>query len=119
MEFLGTWLVGAIATAIVVYLVPGIEAVGGNVMGPVVCALVLSIVNATIKPLAQVLALPATILTLGIFCFVVNAAMLELASYLSREVFNAGISIQGFGWAILGAILISLFSTIISAVTGL
>lgn len=116
MGFLITWLSSAVATALAVWIVPGIEVVGGSILGPALCALFLAIVNATIRPLAQLLALPFTILTLGIFYFIVDAAMLELASYLSREVFHAGISIASFGSAFLGAIMISFFSSVIYAV---
>lgn len=116
MGFLITWLSSAVATALAVWIVPGIEVVGGSILGPALCALFLAIVNATIRPLAQLLALPFTILTLGIFYFIVDAAMLELASCLSREVFHAGISIASFGSAFLGAIMISFFSSVIYAV---
>ncbi len=109
MGFLITWLSSAVATALAVWIVPGIEVVGGSILGPALCALFLAIVNANIRPLAQ-------LLTLGIFYFIVDAAMLELASYLSREVFHAGISIASFGSAFLGAIMISFFSSVIYAV---
>ena len=119
MEFLGSWFVTTIATMAAIAVVPGIEATGGSWMGPIMCALALSLVNVLIKPLAQIISLPITILTLGIFYLVVNALMLELASYLSLHVFGAGITISSFGEAFLGALIISIVSAIISAVTGL
>jgi putative membrane protein len=119
MGFIGTWFITTIATMVAIAVVPGIEAVGGSWLGPIMCALALSLVNALIKPIAQLISLPITILTLGIFYLVVNALMLELASYLSRNVFGAGISISSFGAAFLGALIISIVSAIVGAVTGL
>ena len=118
MEFLGTWLVTSIATAAAIALVPGIHAVGGSYMGPIMCALALALVNAIIKPIATVLSLPITIVTLGIFYLVVNALMLQLASMISLDIFGSGIEIDSFGSAFMGAIVISIASMIIGPVIG-
>ena len=119
MSFLGTWFVTAIATMAAIALVPGIEAVGGSWMGPAMCALMLALVNATVKPVATFFSLPLNFLTLGLFSLVINALMLELASYLSRNVFHAGVTISSFGAAFVGAIVISIVSSIVSGVMGL
>ena len=111
--FLGKWLVTAVACAVAIWIVPGIEAVGGTWAGPIMCALTLALLNATIKPVMQLLALPLTLVTLGIFYVVVNAILLELASYLSRNIFHAGIAIGSFGSALLGAVIISLVSMLV------
>jgi len=116
MSFIGSWFITAIATAAAIWLVPGIEAVGGTWAGPIFCALALAFVNAVVKPVMTVLSIPITILTLGIFYLVINALMLELASWLSRNIFHAGISIDSFGAAFLGAIVISIVSAILGAV---
>ena len=73
MRFVGTWITTAIATAAAIAFVPGIEAVGGGYLGPIMCALALALVNATVKPVMQVLSLPLTIVSFGIFALVVNA----------------------------------------------
>lgn len=119
MRFVGTWITTAIATAAAIAFVPGIEAVGGGYLGPIMCALALALVNATVKPVMQVLSLPFTIVSFGIFALVVNAFMLELASYLSRNVFHAGVTISSFGAAFVGAIVISIVGSIVSGVMGL
>ena len=119
MEFIGSWIVTTIACAVAISFVPGIEAVGGSYAGPIMCALALALVNAVVKPVAEVLSLPITVLTLGIFYLVINALMLELASGLSVSLFGSGISIESFGAAIMGSIVISIASTILSSVTGL
>lgn len=116
MSFIGSWFITAIATAAAIWLIPGIEAVGGTWAGPIFCALALAFVNAVVKPVMTVLSIPITILTLGIFYLVINALMLELASWLSRNIFHAGISIDSFGAAFLGAIVISIVSAILGAV---
>ena len=118
MGFLGKWFVTAIACAVAIWLVPGIAPVGGTWMGPIVCALVLALLNATVKPVMQALAIPFTIATLGIFYLVVNAFVLELASWLSRNIFHAGIAIDSLFSAILGSIVISLVSMFVAGVVG-
>lgn len=118
MEFLGTWLVTSIATAAAIALVPGIRAVGGSYLGPIMCALALALVNAIVKPVVEVLSLPLTVVTLGIFYLVINAMMLNLASGLSISLFGSGIEIDSFGAAMMGAIVISLASMIIGPIIG-
>ena len=118
MGFLGTWLVTAVAVGAAIWLVPGIEVVGGAYAAPIFTALFLALVNACVKPVVKVLSLPATILSLGLFSFVINAFMLELAGYLARNITHAGILIDGFGAALLGSIVISIVSSILGGVTG-
>ncbi len=65
-------------------------------------ALLLGIVNAVIRPLAVVLTIPITVLSLGLFLWVINAGMLGLVAWLLD-----GFSIAGFGSALLGALLVS------------
>ncbi len=113
MEFIATWIVGAIAVGAAAWLVPGIEIVGGAYAGPIFTALFLAIVNACIKPVLKLLGLPLTILTLGLFSLVINAFMLELASFLARNITHAGIVIDSFGAAFFGAIIISLVTMLL------
>lgn len=115
MEFIGTWLVTAIACAVAIGIVPGIEAVGGSYEGPLMCALALALINASIKPVAQVLSLPLTVATLGLFYLVVNAVMLQLASGISLSLFGSGIEIHGFGAALMGSVVVSIASMVLSA----
>lgn len=119
MQFIGTWIVTTLACAVAIAIVPGIQAVGGSYAGPIMCALALALINASIKPLAQVLSLPITVLTLGIFYLVVNALLLMLAGNLSTGLFGSGIHIDSFGAAFFGSIIISLASTVFSSIMGL
>lgn len=118
MRFVGTWLVTTVAVAVAVWLVPGIGVVGGLWTSALFTALALAFVNALIKPVVQLLSLPITCLTLGLFALVINASMLELASYLSRNVFHAGIYIESFGSAMLGAVVVSVMTAVLGSVTG-
>ena len=116
MSFLGTWFVTAIATFVALWITPGITVVGGVYAGPIFTALILSLLNASIKPILKLLSLPLTIISLGIFSLFINAFVLELASYFSRNIFHQGIAIQSFGSAFIGAIIISLTTTIVSGI---
>ena len=90
---LGLWLASE--------LVPGIAVRGvGTVLG---AALLLGIVNAVVRPLLVILTLPITLLTLGLFLLVINAAMLGLVAWMFDD-----FTIAGFGSALLGTIVISL-----------
>lgn len=82
-------------------LVPGIEVQGlWTLLG---AALLLGIVNAVVRPLLVILTLPITLLTLGLFLLVINAAMLGLVAWMF-----ANFTISGFWPALLGAIVVSL-----------
>ena len=111
-SFVLTWFATLVATLVAVAFVPGMSIVGGNWAGPI--AFALAFLNASIKPVVQLLSLPITLLTLGIFSLVINAFMLELASFLSRHVLGNGVLIEGFGSAFLGAIVISLVSSFVA-----
>ncbi len=71
-------------------------------------ALVLAIVNLIIRPILVILTIPLTIITLGIFLFVINALMVLLAAKLVD-----GIAIDGFWWALLFGLLLSIVSSLL------
>jgi putative membrane protein len=73
----------------------------------IIAAAILGIINAFLRPVLLILTLPLTILTLGVFTFVLNAFMLLLVAY-----FVPGLEIDGFSWAFLGALIISIVSWI-------
>ncbi len=76
-------------------------------------ALVFTVVNLIIKPIVMVLSLPLLILTLGIFYFIVNALMLLLTAWLSQK-FGWGFEVDGFGTALVGAIIVSIVNMVLS-----
>lgn len=119
MGFVIRWIVTAVAVGAAVWIVPGITTVGSNgAIAVAVMALILALVNASIKPILQTLSLPITVLTLGIFYLIVNALLLELAAWAATGLFGSGIAIDGFGSAILGSIVISIVSAIVNGVIG-
>lgn len=113
MRLIANWVVSALACVLAIAIVPGIAAVGGPYAGPLVFAAMLALVNATIRPLASFLSLPLTILTLGLFMFVIDTLMFMLASSWSVSLFGAGISVDGFWSAMLGSIVVSVASSLI------
>lgn len=116
MSFIISWIISAISVAAAVAWVPGISAVGGPYAGPIFTALFLGIVNTFIKPIFNLLSLPFTIVTFGLFLFVINAFMLMLAGYLSRNITHAGILVDGIMPAIIGSIVISIVSAILGTI---
>lgn len=120
MGFIVRWLVTAVATGVAVWLVPGIDIVGDASAwaGIALFGLVLSLVNISIKPILQVLSLPITALTLGIFYLVVNTLLLYIAAWLTNGIFQVGFYIATFGSAFVAAIVISIVSALMNALVG-
>jgi putative membrane protein len=110
-----TVLIG-FALWVVTLIVPGIEFVGGDTtlqrIGIIlVVAVIFGLVNAVIKPIVQVLAIPLYILTLGLIHIVINALMLWLTSWITRNTTHWGLDVDQFWWtAIWGAIVLSIVS---------
>ena len=121
MNFVARWLVTALAVAAAVWIVPGIDilATTQTWIGVALTALILSLLNISVKPVLQLLSLPVTILTLGIFYLIINTLMLYLASWLANGLLGAGFIIAGFGSAFLASIVISIVSTILQGIVGL
>ena len=92
----------------VAYLVPGVTVASFG--AALVAALVLGLVNAVIRPILILLTLPATILTLGLFIFVINGLLFWLVGS-----FIQGFVVAGFWWGVLGAIVYSIFSWLLAA----
>jgi putative membrane protein len=104
-------LITAVALWLASAIVPGMIIHGVGTM--LVAALLLGIVNAVVRPLVVVLTLPLTVVTLGLFLFVVNAAMLALVASLLD-----GFQLAGFWSAVFGALFVGLFAWIGSAFVG-
>ncbi|MED5799551.1 phage holin family protein [Gordonia sp. Z-3] len=95
-------------------IVPGLDFVGGSTGWQqfgivVVVALIFGVVNAFIKPIVQILSIPLYILTLGLIHVVINAFMLEMTAWITRNTTHWGLEVDSFFWsAIFGAIVISI-----------
>ena len=108
MRILLVWLVNALALIAVAYLMPSITI--SSFTAALVAALILGLVNAIIRPLLILLTLPVTIVTLGLFIFVLNGLLFWLVGS-----FIEGFVVQGFWAGFFGAILFSVVSWILSA----
>jgi putative membrane protein len=102
------WLINALALMAVAYLMPSITV--SSFAAALVAALVLGLINAVVRPLLILLTLPVTILTLGLFIFVLNGLLFWMVgSWLE------GFGVGGFWAAVFGAILFSIVSWALSA----
>ncbi|MFS0787740.1 phage holin family protein [Shouchella sp. 1P09AA] len=105
------WLIGLVLNALVLLLLSELFS-GFTLSGfgaALIAALILSVLNWTVKPLLTVLTLPITILTLGLFLFVISALTLMLTAWFMGSYFV----IDGFGIALLAAVIIALFQAIL------
>ncbi|MGB1288223.1 MAG: phage holin family protein [Aggregatilineales bacterium] len=108
-------IINAIAIAITASLLPGIQLANDGISTLLIVGLVFGLVNAVVKPILILLTCPAVLLTLGLFIFVINGLMLQLAASLS----DGRLFIDGLGWAILGGIIMGIISMVLEGVLGL
>jgi putative membrane protein len=108
MRLLLVWLVNTVSLIAVAYLMPSISV--ANFWSALVAALILGLVNAVIRPILVILTLPATILTLGLFIFIINGLLFWFVGS-----FVEGFVVAGFWAGFFGAIVYSLVSWLLSA----
>jgi putative membrane protein len=109
--------INAIALAAAIRLINGINFTG-EWWKIILIAAIFGIVNALIKPLVQFFTFPIIIITLGLFTLIINASMLAMTAMLSGPL-NLGLEISGFWPALWGALVISIVSMILTAITGI
>lgn len=109
--FILRWLVVALSLLVAAKLVPGITIDGPGTL--LFAAALLGVVNAVVRPIVVLLTFPITLLTLGLFLLVVNAAMLGLVALLLDR-----FTIAGFPAALFGAIIVSVTGWVVSAFIG-
>lgn len=124
MRFLGNLIVTGLALWVTALILPGMH-LGQDaapaltqVLTIAVIALILSLINAIIRPILSFLAMPVTCLTLGLFQLVINTLMLLLAGWVSG-LFGLTLEFDSFWWALLAGVIIGILSAIVEAVTGL
>lgn len=106
MKLLAKWLLSAVALLAVAHLYNGV--VVQSFSAALVAALVIGLLNAVLRPILVVLTLPVTVLTLGLFLFVINALMFYWASALLE-----GFQVRSFGAALIGSLLYTLLGLVI------
>ena len=114
LRFLQSWVINTLAVLIAAMILRG-HIRYGNSGDLIVASLLLGILNAFVRPILMLLALPLVIFTLGLFTFVINALMLYGVGWLmGPEHFR----VDSFGFAFLGALIISIVSVALNVLTG-
>lgn len=108
MKTLVTWLLAACALLLVAYLYPGVQVV--NFTSALIAAFVIGLFNMVLRPILVVLTLPVTLITLGLFLFVINALLFWAAASLLD-----GFQVNGFGAALLGSLIYSAIMLVVDA----
>jgi putative membrane protein len=109
MRFLGRLLLNGVAIIVAAWLLPGVHIT--SPFAGLVAGVILGFVNAVIRPVLFLLTLPFTLVTLGLFIFILNALCFGLTAWLVP-----GFSVDGFWWALLGALLVTIVSWILNGV---
>ena len=109
MKLILKWLLSAVALLCVAYIYPGV--VVGSFGAAMMAALVIGLFNMVLRPVLVLLTLPVTLITLGLFLFVINALMFWAASGVLE-----GFHVQGFGAALLGSLIYSALGMVIDSV---
>jgi putative membrane protein len=108
MKLLAKWLLSAMALLAVAHLYSGVTV--SSFTAALIAAFVIGLLNTVVRPIFILLTLPVTLLTLGLFLFVINALMFYMASGMLD-----GFEVKGFGAALIGSLLYSVASIIIEA----
>jgi putative membrane protein len=107
-------LINAGALWLTALLLPSID-LATNIWGILIVAIIFGLVNALIRPIIQLLALPITILTLGLFTLVINTLMLLITAGIAGDLLSIqGGALERLWYAFLGSIVISIISTLLS-----
>lgn len=106
MNFLTRLLITALVAFGLSYLLPGVHM--DSFIAALILALVLALLNTLVKPILVILTFPITIITLGLFLLVINAVIILLAAKLVD-----GFKVDGFWWALLFSILLSVTSSLL------
>ncbi|CAN5777210.1 phage holin family protein [soil metagenome] len=112
MNLLLRWGLNALALYLTTLLNVGLYFANPTLGAVLVAALILGLVNAIVRPIMILLTLPLTILTLGLFLLVVNALSVGIVAALTP------LNVTGFGGAILGALVLTVISTVLSSLIG-
>jgi putative membrane protein len=107
MNFLINWLISGFAVVIASYLLSGIRL--SDFSAALITALVLGLINAFIKPVLSLLALPLTIMTLGLFSLVMNALLIMLTGKIVN-----GFQVAGFWWALAFSLVLTVVNSVLS-----
>ncbi len=108
MKLIFKWLLSAAALLFVAYIYSGVELHGYK--AALIAAFVIGLLNTLVRPILVILTLPVTVVTVGLFLFVINALMFWSAAYLLD-----GFNVTGFGAALIGSLIYSALSMVINS----
>ncbi|QTN26758.1 phage holin family protein [Rhodoferax sp. AJA081-3] len=108
MKLLAKWLLSAAALLAVAYLYSGVQI--QSYSSALIAALVIGLLNSVLRPILVILTLPVTVVTLGLFLFVINALMFWAAASLL-----AGFNVSGFAAALIGSLIYSVLAIVIDS----
>ncbi len=108
MKIIAKWLLGASALLAVAYLYSGVQV--SSFTTALMAAFVIGLFNTVLRPVLVLLTLPVTLVTLGLFLFVINALMFWAASGVM-----SGFQVSGFGAALIGSLIYSVFGLVIDS----
>lgn len=106
MKLLAKWLLSAVALLFVASIYSGVEVT--NFRSALAAAFVIGLLNLLVRPILVILTLPVTVLTMGLFLFIINALMFWAAAYMLE-----GFQVTGFGAALLGSLIYSLIGLLV------
>ena len=109
MRIIVRWCINALALLAVAYLYSGVQVDG--IMAALIAALVLGLANAIIRPVLILLTLPVTLLTMGLFIFVINAFLFWFVAEVVK-----GFTVTGFMAALIGSLMYSVITLIVNAI---
>src|SRR4051812_43290445 len=110
-RFLVSWALLAVAVALTAGLLPGVH-IDGGFGALLLIALVWGLVDGLLGPIARLLSLPITLMTFGLFALVVNGLLFALTAWITDS-----LHVDNFGWAVLGAFVLSVVSLVLNWVT--
>jgi putative membrane protein len=113
-KFIIRWAINAVALYVAIWIVPGIV-LNGAWTDIIWLALIFGLLNALVRPVLKFLTCPLIILTLGLFTIIINTGMLLLTSRIGQT-FGIGLTVDSFWSALLGSLVISLVSVVISLI---
>lgn len=111
MNWIIRLLLNGLAVVLTAYLLPHVDV--SDYGTALIVALILAIVNVIVKPILVVLTIPITILTLGLFLLVINAAIILFVDNLVE-----GFEVRGFWWALLFSLILSIFNSLFNDLAG-
>jgi putative membrane protein len=116
MKLILRWLIIAVSLFVAAWIIPGITVEGDAWVTYSMMAIILGLVNALVRPILKFFSCGFILITLGLFVFVINAGTFLLSAQIAQNWFGVGFYVDGFGAALLGSIVVSIVTVILSKI---